>query len=268
MRGGNQICRYITAIALAGSSLVAAAPHGGNAPEAFQIELYPTVRLQRFLLPDADQPTDVGPLSDYYFAFAHEPATGELLAVDSQQGLGTLSTGDGAFTLLVTLQGLQGSPQGLATLGAPEPLFLSTYDGDTSLLYRVDRNSGQTSLVGNMPGRAFIDIAIDGFGRLYGHDIAADAIYRIDPLNAATQLVGPTGIGSDYAQGMDFDRRTGELYAWIYDSVQGNTAFSNIDLDTGQAHVLLRIDGEFEGVITAPAPRIFRDGFETAALFP
>ena len=88
------------------------------------------------------------------------------------------------------------------------------------------------------------------------------SICSIHATTAATQLVGPTGIPANYAQGMDFDRRSGQLYAWIYDELQGNTAFSRIDLDTGQAQVLVRVDGEFEGVITASPPRIFRDGFE------
>lgn len=235
---------------------------GDDAPLAYQMELYPNVRLQRFVLPDADQAVDVGPLADAFFAFAHEPATGQLLAVDQQQRLGTLSPVDATFTPTFAIQGAQGSVQGLATLGAPEPLYLSTYDVPNSRLYRIDRATGLATLIGEMSGRAIIDIAIDGSGELYGHDIVTDSIYRIHATTAATQLVGPTGIPANYAQGMDFDRRSGQLYAWIYDELQGNTAFSRIDLDTGQAQVLVRVDGEFEGVITASPPRIFRDGFE------
>lgn len=36
-------------------------------------------------------------------------------------------------------------------------------------------------------------------------------------------------------QGMEFDRSTVPLYAWIHDDSQGNSAFSQIDLNSGQA---------------------------------
>ena len=231
----------------------------------YQLQVWPETRLERFTLPDVQSATVVGPVSQAsLFGFAYDPYSGELLAAgagDTGVSLGRLDPETAAWTPIVVLTGVEGNVMGLATLGGDEPLYLVTSDGDGTRLYTIDRATGESTLRSSFFGRMFVDIAVDETGLLFAHCIISDAIYRIDSTGNAT-LIGPTGLSANYSQGMDFDRSSGELYAWIYVDTTGSTAFSRINLETGAATVLHPLVGEFEGVLTGPGIRIFGDGFE------
>ncbi|MEZ5455991.1 MAG: hypothetical protein R3F04_07750 [Lysobacteraceae bacterium] len=231
----------------------------------YQLQLYPEYRLERFTLPDVHNAAVVGPVSqpDLY-ALAHDPQSGELLTAGAEGAgvaLGRLDPETAVWTYLDELVGVEGNVMGLATLGGDEPLYVVTWNGDGTRLYTVDRSTGEGTLRNTFLGRMFVDIAIDDAGLLFAHCILGNAIYRIDTTGSEV-LIGSTGLVASYAQGMDFDRSSGELFAWIYVADDGATAFSHIDLSTGAATVLHTLAGEFEGVLTGLGSRLFRDGFE------
>lgn len=231
----------------------------------YQMQLYPEYRLERFALPEVQSATVVGSVGQpELYALAHDPYSGELLTAGTgAQGIafGRLDPENAAWTSLGPLSGIDGNVTGLATLGNDEPLYLVTWDGVGTRLYTIDRATGEGTLRSSFNARLFIDIAINDGGLLFAHCILTDAIYRIDSDGQQT-LIGPTGLAADYAQGMDFDRSNGELYAWIYVADAGATSFSRINTETGAATVLYQLNGEYAGALTAPGSRLFRDGFE------
>lgn len=221
--------------------------------------------LERFTLPTANVATYIGSLDHIVFGLNHEPDTGELWAVTVYpMQLGRVDTTSGAFTAVAPLSGIGANevPTGIASVSGRSTLHLSTYHPDTgSYLYRLSRDTGAASLVGPMPG-VVIDIAINAEGELYGHDIDSDSIYSIDPATAQVLLVGPTGYDANYAQGMDFDKSTGILYAWLFLS-DGGSLFATIDLQTGAATPVAQTVDEQEGALTSPLPDlIFANGFD------
>ena len=230
----------------------------------YQLQLYPEYRLERFQLPDTHLAEAIGtPAADEIFALAHDPVSGELLAATASGALGRLDPDTAGWTQIATIVGAGGTVTGLATLGGSAPLYLMTSDGGSSYLFTLDRSSGASQLVGTFSGRLYVDIAIDATGQLFAHCMLTDSLYRLSTTGMET-LIGPTGIDANYAQGMDFDRGSGELYAWIYSNSVSATLFSRLDTSTGAATVLQTLAGEFEGVLTAPLTRIFADGFEDA----
>ena len=116
-------------------------------------------------------------------------------------------------------------------------------------LYSFDLGTGVATPIGSDPAVGLmIDTAINCEGVMYGHDIGTDMIYEIDTSNGSATPIGPTGVNSNFAQGMDFDNDTGELYAYTYQG-GGTNQYGTIDLNTG-ALTPLNIDnplGEFEG---------------------
>ncbi len=246
------------------ATLVLASPWASAEIVGYQLQLSPAYQLERFELPNVQSSALVGqPAAENLYAFAHDPVSDELLAATFDGALGRLDPDTAEWSPIVLLSGAIGSITGLATLGGTEPLYVSSTDGSSSSLFDVDRATGTSTLIGSFGGRVYVDIAIDAAGRLFAHCILTDSIYRLSAGGSET-LVGPTGIDASYSQGMDFDRSTGELYAWIYTSSTGSTHFSRIDTSTGAATLLQLLPGEFEGVLTAPLPRIFADGFEAA----
>jgi len=123
-------------------------------------------------------------------------------------------------------------------------------------LYTMDLGTGVATAIGTDPLRGLmIDIAIGPQGVMYGHDISDDSIYTVDTATGLATLVGPTGVNSNFAQGMDFDNADGTLYAYTYQG-GGANQYGTIDLATG-ALTPLAMDnpqGEFEGTTQTSPP--------------
>jgi hypothetical protein len=68
-------------------------------------------------------------------------------------------------------------------------------------------------------------------------------------------LVGTTGVAANFAQGMDFDNRTGRLYLYAYLG-GGANRYGTVDLKTGAFTPLASNDpqGEFEGATQTRCP--------------
>ncbi len=159
--------------------------------------------------------------------------------------LGTYNLTTGTFIT----QGFLGSlpPNDSITGMAFDPrtgaAWVSTYDLLTNnpqlgeaRLWRMDPTNLSTGIVGRMlPDElnpVFTDIAVNCDGEMYGHNLTDDSIYRINTVNGEATLVGPHGLAANFAQGIDFDNATGELYGSIYTGGGANT-FGRFDLETG-----------------------------------
>jgi hypothetical protein len=215
--------------------------------------------LQSFLLPNANTATIVGPQTGNLYGLEYDPVAQKLWAVNDTFGLGELNKTTGVFTSEVTITGVAAAhtPTGLAIQNAASPFFLSTSDGTTSHIYTVVPATGVATLVGDTTLPLVIDIAINASGQMYAHEISADNIHTINTTTGAATLVGPTGVNANFAQGIEFDKGTGVLYAWLYEGA-GVNRFATINLATGAATtVATPLAGEYEGATTPVSLQAF-----------
>jgi hypothetical protein len=169
---------------------------------------------------------------------------------NSTQELGIVDLNNGVFTAIgPSIPGTGETLTGLTIHPITNEAYVSTTDLTTGKLYSVNLASGALALIANVTNMPLlIDIAINPFGVIYGHDIGTDSIYIIDKVTGSSTLVGPTGVDANYSQGMDFDNTDGTLYAWIYEG-QDQNRYGIINLSTGALEPLSINDppGEFEG---------------------
>ena len=95
-------------------------------------------------------------------------------------------------------------------------------------LYTIDLATGTPTLIGATGIPAVIDIAVDGEGIIWAHDIVGDNIYTIDKTTGVGTLVGSTGFVANWAQGMSWDPKTDQVYLTAYPP-----AFRVLDRETG-----------------------------------
>ena len=106
--------------------------------------------------------------------------------------------------------------------------------GSNSHLYTVDRNTGATTLVGEMTGMpCAIWIAISPDGLMYSVDIVNDAAFAVDKTSGAASLLGSVGFNANYGQDADFDQSTGVLYWAAFNSDAFAAEIRTLDTTTG-----------------------------------
>lgn len=187
------------------------------------------------------------------FAMDFDAAATTLYALDNTaQTLGTIDTGTGVFTTVGSSVPLAGHTwTGLTISGADDTAYASSTDGATAALYNIDLGTGAATFIASQTTTPLlIDIAINCQGEMYGHDISDDNIYSIDPVTFAATVVGPTGVNSNFAQGMDFDNSDGTLYLYLYQG-GGANVYGTANLATGLVTPINTSNpmGEFEGAI-------------------
>jgi len=103
--------------------------------------------------------------------------------------------------------------------------YLATIDL-TSLAVSVIGSTGNTQLI------IGIDFADDGF--LYGPALVDDNLYKIDPADATTTLIGSTGLNLNYGQDVAFDYVSNKLYSYAYNiTPSNNVKYGYYNLSTG-----------------------------------
>lgn len=115
-----------------------------------------------------------------------------------------------------------------------------------SKLYTVDPATGASSFVGTItiPGAqavAITDIAVDAGGAMYGFEGLSHTLVAIDRASGDANVIGDTGIFTQYAAAMDFDDRDGALYLVAIDSADPSGLVAKsyvVDPVTGAASVL------------------------------
>ncbi len=165
----------------------------------------------------------VGGLNYAPFAMDFDTAGTTLYVVNHAGGvfeLGTVNTTTGAYTAGPAIANPQGTETGLSVDPTNETFYLSY----AASLYTLNPANGATTLIGDFIGPdpggnpigLVIDIAIDNQGNMFAHSISTDALYSIDKSNAAATFIGFSGLAANFAQGMDFDPVSNQLYAAIY----------------------------------------------------
>jgi hypothetical protein len=178
----------------------------------------------------------------------------------------TLNRTTGAATQVAALTGL---PAGFNTTGlAIHPVTgaaLVSAAGGTpavSQLFSLNLTTGALTLIGTMGGPAagsvFIDIATNCTGQTFATNVSDDALYSVNTTTGAATLIGPLGFDLNFAQGMDFDNGTNELYAWGFSGTtlaNVTTRFGVINLATGNLSSLGTTPiAESEGLIVNSCP--------------
>ena len=115
-----------------------------------------------------------------------------------------------------------------------------------SKLYTVDPATGASHFVGGisvpgMPAVAITDIAVDAGGAMYGFEGLSHALVAIDRATGDANVVGDTGIFTQYAAAMDFDDSDGRLYVVAIDSADTSGLVTKsyvVDPTTGAASEL------------------------------
>ncbi|NBC17689.1 MAG: choice-of-anchor D domain-containing protein [Bacteroidetes bacterium] len=191
------------------------------------------------------------PMGDNENFFVIDDDTKELFLVDVETGsetlVGSVSVGAGE------------SVSELATDPTDGTMYLSTSDGTSSFLYEVDPTVGPSPAVATTPiGEIGTDIgiviaiAVDDAGVLYAHEIGGDVIYTVDKTNGDATLLGPTGVDANFAQGMDFDPVTGQLYmAWYQGGGVGG--LRTVDRSTGATTLVGPFQGDEIGFLAIPS---------------
>ena len=213
--------------------------------------------------------------SDPIFATDFDPTATTLYALDSGTlSWGTVNLATGVFTSIgpSTPSGAGHTLwSGLAIHPVTGAVYASAIAGTVNVpygLYSINPATGTATLIGqDAASQGMIALAINCSGQLYGHDIVSDSIYSINPSNGAVTLIGPTGVNSNFAQAMDFDNTTNQLYAWTYQG-GGANRYGTINLATGALTTLSSSNptGEFEGAVKNTCNTIFNNGFELGNL--
>lgn len=141
--------------------------------------------------------------------------------------------------LLDPITGLREDP-------ATGTVYLTTSDGSTSALWRIDPETATVDPVGVIAGAAAVDdIAFDRDGRLYGIDEALDALLEIDPVSAQSRVIGALGIDAANSSALAFDPGTDTLYLITFDRLgtsDRNQLFT-VDRHTGRATARSELQG-------------------------
>jgi len=171
---------------------------------------------------------DFGPSNVFY---AIDNTTGNLVTVDSSSGVATVV---GALTVQAGH-----TWTGMTWDAATGTMYAASTNGAISAIYTVDLNAPSATLVGTTSAAAIlIDIACHPMtGQMYGHDLS-DQIFLIDKTNGAATVLGSTGFDANYAQGMDFNAETGELYLAAYNNGNSSGELRLVNLTNGSTSLI------------------------------
>ncbi|HMQ14737.1 MAG TPA: hypothetical protein PKC49_02075 [Phycisphaerae bacterium] len=180
--------------------------------------------------------------------------------------VGTLNTTTGVVTPGPTITEASGTLAGQTVTGLSyDPQTQNFYMTANSAaagntIYTLNVQTGVATLgptiTGLVAGGIIIDIAISLEGQMYGHEIAADQLVKINKNDGVAQVLGSTGQLANFAQGMDFDYDTNELYATVYTG-GGTGVYAKFNLNTGLAEVIASTtawNAEMEMAINSPVP--------------
>ena len=169
--------------------------------------------------------------ADSTVLYGIDDVTLEIVTIDLDLGV-TTPTG-------VLASGLPNGLTGMTAAADGTTWYVSDFDGSDTYLTVGDITTGVFTRVGTAPiaAGAVIDIAINTAGDMYAMNVSTDTLLSVDTTTGIGTDIGPTGFSTIFAQGMDFDPVSGDLYAAIYTG-GGRGYFSIFDLTTGMATAL------------------------------
>lgn len=232
------------------------APAGDTMEQAFAHELRNTRNTYFHAHEDLSDNSLIGLSTSIIFGYDYSPDLETLYGIN--WGTNQLGTSDGVtFTPIGTATRPKGHTwSGLAIDPISGEAYLSSTNSEESLLQSVDLATGESTPIANMGDlELVIEIAINCDGTMYAHDIGNDAIYTINRSDGTPTLVGAHGLKTNFAQGMDFNNQTGELYIYAYIG-GGSITYGRVNLADGSI-TPLNVDnpaGEWEGASRTTCP--------------
>ncbi len=209
-----------------------------------------------------------GTFTSTVFSMEYNQTLTTLYGVDSDTAsLVTVNPATGAITSVGPLTNMLvgQNPSGIAIDGNGT-CYVTGTDGTQSSLYTCDLGTGTLTLVGSQAtsGGLIIDLVATCAGELFAHDIGSDSIFSLSPVDGSATLIGATGVNSNFAQGMTYDRQDGTIYAYTYQG-GGANVYGTINPGTGALTPLATDNplGEFVGAsrticapVIPPAPEV------------
>ncbi|MCX6269404.1 MAG: T9SS type A sorting domain-containing protein, partial [Bacteroidetes bacterium] len=114
-----------------------------------------------------------------------------------------------------------------------------SFTDPTSSLYTINLTTGTATLVAPIGAYLIINMAINTAGVCYATDLSTSTLGTINLSTGAFTAIGPIGFTMNYAQDMEFDRETGELYMAAYGTT-GQLRW--VDITTGNTLLI----GDFQ----------------------
>ena len=222
-----------------------------------------STKIVSFPIGDPTNSIDVGPLADSLTGMDFDPAANVLWAINfTTQTVGTVNQSTGAYTSSAMLQG-----GCCITAFTIDPVAGTFYvsKGDQDV-YSLDRVSGETILqgFGSPAGTSIAALAFDCSGRLFalaGNGTDLPNLYQAHLGVGNPVLIGTPGYSGPTS--LEFDNRSGVLYAWFLPPGGGNTTSTHVTIDTatGLATPIAQLDGRYRMAIRNECS-IFADDFE------
>jgi hypothetical protein len=173
---------------------------------------------------------------------------------------GTINESTGVYSSLGSVTGLVAGATNISGISfdpTSPTVYISSVGAPGSTLYTFNLSTGVATSLGTMTGFV-IDIAIDNSGQMWAHDIGGDQLLRVDKANGASTPVGPTGLGANFAQGLDFDPSDGALYGFVtVNSPAVNNHVGTFNLTTGAFSISTSGPEELEGAVKVPVTAPF-----------
>ena len=214
-----------------------------------------------FPVGDPSNATPVGTLADSLSGMDFDTGPNVLWAINfTSHTLGTVNQSTGAYTSAVMVD------SGITAFTidpAAGTFYVAKGDRD---VYNLDPVTGQTTLLGfgAEAGVAISALAVDCKGLLFalaGNGVDLPNLYRTHLGVGDPVLIGTPGYSGP--TNLEFDNRSGVLYAWFLPPGGGNTVSTHVTIDaaTGQATPLTQLEGRYRMAIRNECS-IFADDFE------
>jgi hypothetical protein len=222
-----------------------------------------STKVVSFPVGDPANSIDVGPLADSLTGMDFDPAANVLWAINfTTQTVGTVNQATGAYTSSAMLQGAC-CISALTIDPVSGTFYASKLD---QYIYILDPASGETTLVaaGAIAGTQITALAADCSGRMFAlatNGTDPPNLYQVHVEGGDPVLIGTPGYSGP--TNLEFDNRSGVLYAWFLPPGGGNTVSTHVTINatTGQATPIVQADGRYRMAIRNECS-IFADDFE------
>ncbi|MCF8295508.1 MAG: PKD domain-containing protein, partial [Bacteroidales bacterium] len=112
-------------------------------------------------------------------------------------------------------------------------MYAIDYAGD---LWLINENTAVASYIGNTGIVSPVNLACNLNGDLYSVSANADYLYLINKTTAYANAIGWIGFDLEYAQDMEFDANTGNLYLAAYNASSGTSELRWVNTSSGMTY--------------------------------
>lgn len=218
----------------------------------------------QFVQFDLGMPGTLSPFGPSPIALAGDFAPGDdeafYVIEDGSHAFLKVDKATGATTPVGTAAPAAGQDAWTELAGDPTDgtLYGVSSSASASVLYTIDEETATVTEVGAItldggPAPFVIAVAIDGNGRMYGYNLD-DRFLEIDKDTGAATVVGPIGFDANFAQGMDYDLRSGTLYMAAFNAGLGRGELRTVNPETGMTTLVGPLGaGDALGYLSLPS---------------